>query len=77
MSDVNNTDLLAASLANDPEMMQRVIRKLGFVTSSGVSPDYGQFIQEHAEWAHRNQEFINSVNSEEKARAYLNAHIDD
>lgn len=69
--------LLAASLANDPEMMQRVMRKLGFFTASGVSPDYAQFVKEHAEWAMRNREFINSVNTPEKAHAYLEAHIDD
>ena len=69
--------LMAASFANDSEMMQRVIRKLGFITDSGVAPDYAQFLQEHAEWAHRNQDFINSVNTEESARAYLEAHIDD
>ena len=69
--------LMAASFANDTQMMQRVIRKLGFITDTGVAPDYAQFLQEHAEWAHRNQDFINSVNTEESARAYLNAHIDD
>ena len=69
--------LMAASVANDTEMMQRVMRKLGFITDTGVAPDYAQFLQEHAEWAHRNQDFINSVNTEESARAYLNAHIDD
>ncbi len=69
--------LLAASLANDSEMMQRVIRKLGFVTDAGVSSDYAQFLQEHAEWAHRNQDFINSINTPDKALAYLNEHIDD
>lgn len=69
--------LLAASLANDPEMMQRVMRKLGFFTASGVSSDYAQFVKEHAEWAMRNREFINSVNTPEKARAYLEEHIDD
>ena len=69
--------LMAASFANDSEMMQRVIRKLGFITDSGVAPDYAQFVQEHAEWAHRNQDFINSVNTQESARAYLAAHIDD
>jgi hypothetical protein len=58
--------------------MQRVIRKLGFITDTGgVSDDYAQFIREHAAWAIRNREFINSVNSPEKARAYINAHIDD
>ena len=70
--------LLAASLANDPELMQRVIRKLGFITDTGrVSDDYAQFIKDHAAWAIRNQEFIRSVNSPELARAYVNAHIDD
>lgn len=80
-SSLSNDDkhklLMAASFANDTQMMQRVIRKLGFITDSGVAPDYAQFLQEHAEWAHRNQEFIDSVNTEESARAYLNAHIDD
>ena len=69
--------LMAASFANDTQMMQRVIRKLGFITDTGVAPDYAQFLQEHAEWAHRNQDFINTVNTEESARAYLEAHIDD
>lgn len=69
--------LMAASFANDSEMMQRVIRKLGFITDTGVAPDYAEFLQEHAEWAHRNQDFINSVNTQESARAYLSAHIDD
>jgi hypothetical protein len=70
--------LLAASLAQDSEMMQKVMRKLGFVTDTGgVSDDYADFIREHAVWAIRNGEFIKSVNSPEKARAYINAHIDD
>jgi alpha-galactosidase len=80
-SSLSNDDkhklLMAASFANDSEMMVRVIRKLGFATNAGVSAEYAQFLQEHAEWAHRNQDFINSVNTEESARAYLNAHIDD
>jgi hypothetical protein len=69
--------VLAASLANDSEMMQKVMRKLGFITDAGVSADYPQFIREHAAWAMRNTEFIKSVNSQELARAYVNAHIDD
>jgi hypothetical protein len=69
--------LMAASFANDSEMMQRVMRKLGFMTDTGVSSGYAQFLQEHAEWAHRNQAFIDSVNTQESARAYLVAHIDD
>jgi alpha-galactosidase len=69
--------LLAASIASDTELMQRVIRKLGFITDSGVSDDYAQFIREHASWAIRNREFYSTVNTPEKARAYINEHIDD
>lgn len=76
--DAKHRLLLAASLANDTEMMQKVIRKLGFITDAGrVSDDYPQFIKDHAAWAIRNQEFVRSVNSPELARAYVNAHIDD
>jgi hypothetical protein len=69
--------LLAASFANDSELMQKVIRKIGFGSDAGRSDEYAQFIREHADWAIRNSEFISSVNSQEKARAYINAHIDD
>lgn len=76
--DARHRLLLAASLANDSEMMQKVIRKLGFITpTGGVSDDYAQFIKDHAAWAIRNGDFIRSVNSPELARAYVNAHIDD
>lgn len=69
--------VLAASFANDSELFQKVLRKLGFMTDAGVSDDYAQFIKEHATWAIRNREFINSVNTQESARAYINAHLDD
>jgi len=69
--------LLAASLANDSDLFQKVLRKLGFVTSTGVSDDYAEFIKDHAVWAMRNQEFIRSLNTQEKARAYINEHLDD
>ena len=80
-SSMSNDDkhrlLLAASLANDSEMMQKVMRKLGFPTDAGLSDDYARFLKEHAAWAIRNTEFIRSVNSPELARAYINAHIND
>jgi hypothetical protein len=69
--------LLAASFVNDSELMQKVIRKIGFGSDAGHSDEYAQFIKEHADWAIRNSEFVSSVNSPEKARAYINAHIDD
>jgi hypothetical protein len=69
--------VLAASLASDSDLFQKVLRKLGFVTSTGVSDDYTQFIKDHATWAMRNREFIQSVSTQEKARAYVNEHLDD
>ncbi len=67
--------LLAASATQDTELIQRVIRKLGFF--SGTGDDYAKFIREHATWAMRNGDFYKTVNTPEKARAYVNAHIDD
>lgn len=78
MSDDDKHKLLqAAGMANDSEMMPKVLRKLGFITDTGVSDDYAQFIKDHAEWAQRNIAFINSIRAPEAARAYVNAHIDD
>jgi hypothetical protein len=69
--------LLAASFANDSELMQKVISKIGFGSDAGRSAEYAQFIREHADWAIKNSEFVSSVNSPEKARDYINAHLDD
>jgi hypothetical protein len=78
MSDDDKHKLLqAAGMANDSEMMPRVLRKLGFITDSGVSDDYAQFIKDHASWAQRNIAFINSMRNQEKAREYVNEHIND
>ena len=78
MSDDDKHKLLqAAGMANDSEMMPKVLRKLGFITDTGVSDDYAQFIKDHASWAQRNIAFINSIRNPAKARAYVNAHIDD
>ena len=59
--------LLAASFVNDTELMQKVIRKIGFGSDAGRSDEYAQFIREHADWAIKNSEFVSSVNSPEKA----------
>ena len=78
MSDDDKHKLLqAAGMANDSEMMPKVLRKLGFISDTGVSDDYAQFIKDHASWAQRNIAFINSMRNSEKAREYVNAHIND
>ena len=78
MSDDDKHKLLqAAGMANDSELMPKVLRKLGFISDTGVSDDYAQFIKDHASWAQRNIAFINSIRNPEKAREYVNAHIND
>ncbi len=67
----------AAGMTKDSALMQRVLRKLGFVTDTGISDDYAQFIKEHVTWASKNYQFIRSVNTPGTARAYVDAHIND
>jgi hypothetical protein len=78
MSDDDKHKLFqAAGITKDSALIQRVLRKLGFLTASGISSDYAGFVQDHSAWAMRNIEFVRSVLTEEKARAYVDAHIDD
>ena len=67
----------AVGMTKDNQLIQRVLRKLGFMTATGVSEDYQQFVKEHFAWAMKNLEFVQSVNTPEKARAYVDEHIDD
>ena len=65
----------AVGMTKDTALMQRVIRKIGLGDGSGS--DHQQFIKEHFSWAMKNLSFIQSVNTPEKARAYVEEHIDD
>lgn len=65
----------AAGMTKDSATMLRVLRKIGLGDGSGS--DHQQFIKEHFSWAMKNLEFIQSVNTPEKARAYVDEHIDD
>jgi hypothetical protein len=67
----------AAGMTKDNELIQRVLRKLGFLTSTGVSDDYQAFVKAHFAWAMKNIEFVQSVNNPTTARAYVDAHIND
>lgn len=67
----------AAGITKDTALIQRVLRKIGFLTESGVSSDYEQFVKNHGPWALKNLGFVKSVLTEEAARAYVEAHIDD
>jgi hypothetical protein len=78
MSDDDKHKLFqAAGITKDSALIQRALRKMGFLTASGVSSDYEQFVKDHGPWALRNIAFVRSVLAEDDARAYVDAHIDD
>ncbi len=76
MSDDDRHKLFqAAGTTQDNALILRVLKKIGF--SSGTGSDYEEFVKEHFTWAMKNLRFISSVNTPEKARAYVEAHLDD
>jgi len=76
MSDDDKHKLFqAAGITKDNDLILKVIRKLGF--GNGTGSDYSDFVKGHFAWAMKNIEFIQSVNTPDKARAYVDAHIDD
>jgi len=68
----------AAGMTRDNDVIQKVLHKLGFLTPQNtVSDDYAPFVKGHLDWAKQNYRFIQSVNTAEKARAYVDEHIND
>ncbi len=65
----------AVGMTRDTALTMRVIRKIGLGDGSGA--DHQEFVKAHFPWAMKNLEFIQSVNTPEKARAYVEEHIDD
>lgn len=67
----------AASMTGEGELLRRVCVKLG-LTNDDFTPagdNYEKFVAEHVGWVMRNTSFIQSINSPEKARAYVNEHF--
>jgi hypothetical protein len=76
MSDSDRHKLYqAAGVTKDTALIIQVMRKVGL--GDGTGADHQQFIKDHMVWAMKNTEFIRSINSPEKARAYVDAHIND
>jgi cytoskeletal protein RodZ len=68
----------AAGFTQDTELIARVMKKLGFMRANGTTtPEYEKFTKEHFAWALRNTDFIQSISTPEKARAYVDEHIND
>lgn len=65
----------AAGMTKDNALVLRVLRKIGYPLGSGEG--YQQFLSDHIPWAQKNMSFVRSVIDPDKARAYVEAHIDD
>ncbi|MDQ2855854.1 MAG: hypothetical protein M3R68_05970 [Acidobacteriota bacterium] len=66
----------AASMSQDADLLQRVVKKLGLFKADGTPADeYPEFIKDHVVWGASNTDFISSLNTPEKARAYVDAHL--
>ena len=66
----------AASMTGDPEMLRRVSVKLGLMNPDFTTSDrYLSFLRDHVRWGLRNGEFISSLDTKEKAAAYVNEHF--
>jgi hypothetical protein len=66
----------AAGMTGEGEVVRRVSVKLG-LTDEDFTPgaNYEKFVQEHVAWVLRNGDFIQTVNTPAKARAYVNEHF--
>ena len=65
----------AAGITKDSELILRVLAKIGF--PNGTGSGYETFVKQHFAWAMKNLDFMQTVNTPEKGRAYVEAHIDD
>jgi hypothetical protein len=68
----------AASTTSDQDMIKRVNRKLGLVDANDVPNErYAGFLKDHLTWIFSNTDWLKSIDTPEKARAYVNQHIND
>ena len=67
----------AATMTGDAEVLRRVSVKLGLIEEDfSEGTKYSEFVGEHVAWAVRNYRWIaDNLNTQEKARAYINEHL--
>ena len=65
----------AAGATKDNQLILKVLAKIGF--PNGTGEGYPEFVKEHFPWAMKNADFMRTVNTPEKARAYVETHLDD
>lgn len=67
----------AASVTQDGEVNGRVWAKLGLMRNHTPTDAYQPFVKEHIGWLFKNTDFLQTMNSAEKGRAYVEEHIND
>ena len=77
-SDAKHKLFQAGAATNDASLNRRVWDKLGLLNADGSANDeYGSFFRDHISWIFANRDFIQSINTPEKARAYVENHLED
>ena len=68
----------AANMTGDGELVRRVQVKIGLMDADFTpGPNYQTFLVEHVSWTIRNTDFIQSLDTPEKARNYVNENFPD
>ena len=66
----------AATMTGDPELLRRVSVKIGLMDDDYTpGANYRTFIAAHVSWAIRNTDFIQSLDTPDKARDYVNENF--
>lgn len=66
----------AAAITGDLELQRRVWVKIGIVDENFTpGAKYAEFIDAHGPWGVANYQWVASMNSPEKGRAYVNEHL--
>lgn len=65
----------AVGATKDDQLLMKVLARIGFPNASGEG--YDQFMEDHVYWALKNFEFMETVDTAEEGRAYVEAHLDD
>ena len=66
----------AASMTGDAEVLRRAQVKMGLLNDDFTpGAEFASFMKDHLIWAYSNADFIQSLDSKEKAVAYVNEHM--
>lgn len=66
----------AATVSGDTDLLNRVCIKIGIMKEDFTpKDDYVSFVAAHFTWSVQNNDFIQSVNSPEKGREYVDKHL--